>query len=419
MEFKPVFFKNNFEDNLVKKQVETIFKQKRGYVFKMPSKNTPVILVVSGGLDSIMLWFNLLNKYKLRVYPIHFVNGYANFGERLAVFYFYKYFKKRFPLLVNPVKYVPVRFNLSINSIAFRKLIKNNSSILINNLFFYKETKKTGLLIAHHPLRLFYYITGAYEYGLNLQTKKILVHTIFTGFVTDDLTIRESTLSVLRSLNLYLCLLLGDWQWQVEIPLDKNEKFFSSKTVGLKIAKKEGIPIKKTWSCHYYFFIHCGFCNGCKNRKLAFKYAHIKDETAYLFSEKTYQKIRQVFGKILFNKNKSNYIKRTIVGNEFEMENIVSLLPDINDYGRNNQYFLINNKTGEIININNTAYYIYKLVRRYRALTIRQIIYKIRDKYSKNHIKNVERDIILFIKKLNQRSFVKISYRERGPRQKD
>ena len=94
--FSPVFFKKNFEDSQVMKGAESILKAKRGYSFRIPPKNTPVVLIVSGGMDSIMLWFYLLAIYKLHVYPIHFTGPHSVLGEQLSVNFFYSYFKKLF-----------------------------------------------------------------------------------------------------------------------------------------------------------------------------------------------------------------------------------------------------------------------------------------------------------------------------------
>ena len=87
--FSPIFSKNNFEDVTVMRKLNSIFIKKRGYDFKMPAPGTPVLLLVSGGLDSIMLWFNLLNTYKLKVYPIHLsgtIEGDSVFSSTLMAF---------------------------------------------------------------------------------------------------------------------------------------------------------------------------------------------------------------------------------------------------------------------------------------------------------------------------------------------
>jgi 7-cyano-7-deazaguanine synthase len=56
-----------------------------------------------------------------------------------------------------------------------------------------------------------------------------------------------------------------------------------SKSDLLKIGyKKLGNEIFKTWSCYSNAKIHCGRCESCNNRKLAFLQAKITDKTRYL-----------------------------------------------------------------------------------------------------------------------------------------
>jgi len=43
-----------------------------------------------------------------------------------------------------------------------------------------------------------------------------------------------------------------------------------------------GNSIFKTWSCYSNKKFHCGKCESCNNRKLAFKIAKIKDKTKYM-----------------------------------------------------------------------------------------------------------------------------------------
>jgi len=50
--------------------IENFFIKKRGYIFKMPSPKKPVILLLSGGLDSIISWALLMEIYQLVVHPL-------------------------------------------------------------------------------------------------------------------------------------------------------------------------------------------------------------------------------------------------------------------------------------------------------------------------------------------------------------
>ncbi|MDE1725811.1 MAG: 7-cyano-7-deazaguanine synthase [Thaumarchaeota archaeon] len=45
-----------------------------------------------------------------------------------------------------------------------------------------------------------------------------------------------------------------------------------------------GDDIFKTWSCYSQSKIHCGKCESCNNRKMAFRQANMMDKTRYRFS---------------------------------------------------------------------------------------------------------------------------------------
>ena len=71
--------------------------------------------------------------------------------------------------------------------------------------------------------------------------------------------------------------------------LRKNLKIWSPYREGLSKSDllKEGIKnledsIFDTWSCYSSKKLHCGFCESCNNRKMAFVKASIKDKTRYL-----------------------------------------------------------------------------------------------------------------------------------------
>ena len=71
--------------------------------------------------------------------------------------------------------------------------------------------------------------------------------------------------------------------------LRKNIKIWSPYREGLSKsdllkagAKVLGDSIFKTWSCYSNKKYHCGVCESCNNRKIAFEKAGITDKTKYL-----------------------------------------------------------------------------------------------------------------------------------------
>jgi 7-cyano-7-deazaguanine synthase len=76
----------------------------------------------------------------------------------------------------------------------------------------------------------------------------------------------------------------------IRLGLRKRIKIWSpfmdnlSKSSLLKIGyKKLGCDIFRTWSCYSNTKIHCGKCESCNNRKMAFRQAKILDRTRYAF----------------------------------------------------------------------------------------------------------------------------------------
>jgi tRNA(Ile)-lysidine synthase TilS/MesJ len=64
-----------YEDVTTIRSLESLLLKKRGYIFRMPKPGKSVILLLSGGLDSITCWGMLMEEFKLNVYPISFDRG--------------------------------------------------------------------------------------------------------------------------------------------------------------------------------------------------------------------------------------------------------------------------------------------------------------------------------------------------------
>jgi len=49
----------------------------------------------------------------------------------------------------------------------------------------------------------------------------------------------------------------------------------------VRIGSELGVPYELTWSCYRGGSVHCGVCSSCRERKLAFQEAGVKDPTKY------------------------------------------------------------------------------------------------------------------------------------------
>jgi 7-cyano-7-deazaguanine synthase len=54
-----------------------------------------------------------------------------------------------------------------------------------------------------------------------------------------------------------------------------------SKSSVIELGQQLGVPFEKTWSCFEGNEFHCGICSACEQRKVAFKQAGVDDPTIY------------------------------------------------------------------------------------------------------------------------------------------
>lgn len=394
---RPVFFRNNFEDTKVLTSLNSIFSESRGYSFRMPKAGTAVLLIVSGGLDSTMLWFHLLHKYKLQVYPIFFRSAFMSKfdipGERQSVQYFSTLFGKMFPNQSFPIQFKSLELNFSLTNKANISILKENWRIALSNA----RQNKSGYLSTYlldYPTRFARYILSAYEHGLSLQAKGVQVSDIFIGVVPEDANIgREPTLTVLRSLNLFLCLVLGDWKWQVNAPIDKKGGFYFSKSNSIKVGVRHNLPLEKTWSCVRQFPVHCGFCNACRYRNTSFVAAGMQDKTAYLIPPQLKAWLKKFVLRLrLLLKNPNNQIRKDkpntlqetgLIRSKIQIYNksIIYLSPNTETFQSGSVFFVRNNKTEEVITLNETGKNIVNLLEKKKRWSLDSLIKKMSHTY--------------------------------------
>lgn len=275
------YFGKTFENKEILSKIDRILIKLRRKPFIMPEKNSSVILIASGGLDSVSLWLMLLKKYRLRVYPIYFDNG--NRSQKESVVYYDSIFKKTYPdrsLSLTTVKKPYPEYKNYIKKDIFSKL---DGQFILANLVFNRDLGKKGVLIPGAPTRLFYFNVFAFEFAHLLRIRSgEKIDTVFTGIVPDDsLTRRESTLTTIRAINLATILIFGNENWQCQAPLDKKNSFYFSKKDLVRYALKNGLDLRKTWSCDRRGKYQCGACPSCFARKKVFKELKIIDPTIY------------------------------------------------------------------------------------------------------------------------------------------
>lgn len=412
-----LFSRDTFEEKKVLESLNMIFKKQRGYEFTMPKPGTPVLLVLSGGLDSTMLWFHLLHTYKLRVFPIYLTSPLINKnhipGEYASVSFFYRFFKGRYPRQVEPIHHIPVDLSFSLTNSININILQNNWRVLVENAHYDAKKKAGSIYLLDYPTRYARFLLSAYEYGLSLQARKIDVSTVFFGVVPNDATIgREPTLTILRSLNLYLCLLLGDWKWQVTGPVDRKNHFFYPKETSIRIAHKHHIPLHKTWSCVRPLPWHCGVCNACRYRQASFRASHIPDKTPYLISPHMKKRFKDVVVHL-----RAFIGKKRIVGNKQHQirpkhpvipyrGGIVSLHPQTETIQSGNKLFIHSALTEETMRLNEIGELVYRYMSERQGVSYGALTRLVVRRYPNTSRQLIQKDLSRFIEELKTKRVI-------------
>lgn len=271
--------------------VENFLKKQRGYVFRMPKRKTPVILLVSGGLDSIITWSILLEKYQLEIYPLFIHRGTKRSKkEEAAALFFAKYYAKKYPKLSHPL----MKFSTKPSPTEIVDAMKDYKNYYHPQRLL--ELIKSGQTTVSnatdsYPLlpffNLFYCLAYA-DYLYDRHLKKIT--TIFTGIMAGDGTaVPSQSLTAVRNALLAACSATANYTIQYSaLAIEKELGFWFEKSDYIKIGVKLHLPLEKTWSCYHANKYQCGdACLACQSRRFEFAKAQVKDKTIYAANQKT------------------------------------------------------------------------------------------------------------------------------------
>jgi signal peptidase I len=262
--------------------VEQFFIQKRGYVFTMPKPKTPVILLLSGGIDSVITWAILMQKFHLSVYPVFIFQEKINSRkEKQAVKFFATLFRNRYPDYFHKpmeynVRFLPqdMRSNLTHASTFYHplRILEGYTS----------QTRKTEVPLVAGMYHLNTFV--ALQYASSLWSQDNLkIRTIFNGVSTcDGISCPNQSFSALRTELLDITMVTGQDDWQLSsLAFEKETERWIDKADMIRIADALGIPLEKAWSCYDGGFFQCGTCLACRYRRNEFWESGIQDKTVY------------------------------------------------------------------------------------------------------------------------------------------
>lgn len=288
------------DDQKLIKLVEEYLVDKRGYVVRMPNPGKEVILLLSGGMDSVVAWGWLMAKFKLKVYPLHVESESEPVQER-SIRFFEKYYRKRFPDLFHEPFYF--RGNYLPKEIADSlKIYKNSPESILET---YSKTDRNWSAPYFKGVNMTSaYFGASYAEYLRL-TEGVKVEAIYCGVTAGDgQGVWSQTMTYMRATMMNLGIFVNNPRIQfTSIFYEKDENRFYDKSGVVKLGTEMGLPLEKTFSCYRQGWWHCGDCGGCISRKEGFKKAKVADRTIYISEIR-----KKMTGKLLFFLNKTKGI---------------------------------------------------------------------------------------------------------------
>lgn len=298
-EFMARLKKNPIEDVLVVDTIEKFFQTKRGYVFRIPKPGTPVIHMVSGGIESTILWALMLEKYKLCVYPLFLRRGEKRWKkEWKAVEYFTDYFRKRHPTLFHE----PRDSGLQVVSLWSKTETSpydyyHPERILDN----YHVGKGISTIFSQGGFPIAYPLYGLSYARYLWNHMNVKIDYFFNGVAPGDGDfVSSQTFAALRTTMLTMSIASANDDLQFgSLAFEKECGLWLQKKDLIALGDHMGLPLERTWSCYQAKSFQCGDgCLTCYYRRVAFTGAGVTDRTPYYCDTVTEKAKRWISGAL-------------------------------------------------------------------------------------------------------------------------
>lgn len=225
--------------------LDSLIASHRSEVFAPPVSDEVSVILMSGGMDSVIASYLLLEETDCRLAPLYVKrSARAEVAEVTSSIFFVDELRNRYPGRVTELR-------------------------IVNGVYPPREMKRelpAAFKQQHgHPGRnAFLVILGAY-YLRNLKAKDPRARTVYICNSPDD-TFPHSRLDAIRAMNVAVCIDQDDWQIQVTSPLLEPGLWGEvNKGSLVEIANFLEIPIEKTHTCTASVD-PCGECTECSLR---------------------------------------------------------------------------------------------------------------------------------------------------------
>jgi len=233
--------------------VSAILIDNRGYIFEDPVDET-VIVMCSGGMDSITLVDVAVQKWNCKVIMLYFRRDAKNQKwEEKAVDFFYEFYKERHPENILELVKLDIQIPSRVNK---------------------EHLDRTRQKIMGLPLRNATMWCNAFAQAVYLSGKyDTTIRTILVGSVMEDGNNPESGILSILTQTLLACVGMGLWYYQIRAPFIEGEGW--DKLDLIEHARERDIPIEKSRSCFSPDEEPCHECTACVNRDRAFADANL------------------------------------------------------------------------------------------------------------------------------------------------
>ena len=229
-----------------------IIKGIKGELFQIPHKEI-VVLLFSGGMDSVTLLDLIINVWNCRVILIYYQRNSKNqIFEEQSVSFFYDFYKEKYPENILELIFLPIEIPSKLNKEFFDRERQEIFGLPLRNNIMWSNAFTQAI-----------YLSGKY---------KSTIRTVICGSVIEDLNTNESGTFSILSYNLNLCASLGLFYYQLLAPFIDGSlgRRFNKKDL-VNYASKNKIPLEKSRSCFSSSQEPCNECLACKNRNDAYK----------------------------------------------------------------------------------------------------------------------------------------------------